>query len=249
MLPFRFAPRPSVYAAALLLATLPLAGGAQTTPKKPAAAAVPSATGSKTLSGSAGNGKLMSFKELEVCLKEQRDLNTRVPELQRQRDAMDVERKSIQAEADALKDESAKVAAFGERIKAYNARIKEQSEKVKSWRERQEAFDASERSGPSADRQRKELDKERDQLQKAQTALDAENLSLAAERDKVSAGFNERASAQEKAANDWNARSRALDGRFRAYEDDRLDWKGRCADRPYREDDEKLILRELDQAK
>jgi chromosome segregation ATPase len=241
--------RPALLTCALSLALAPLGLSAQTAAKKPAAAAVPAAGGNKTLSGGAGNGKLMSFKELEVCLKEQQDLNVRAPELQRQREAMDVERKRVVADAEALKADSALVSAIGEKIKAYNARVKEQGEKVQSWRDRQAAFESNDRTGPAVERTRKELERDRDLLQKNQTALDAENASLNEERGKVATGYSERVAAQEKAANDWNARSRTLDAASQTYEDDRLAWRGRCADRPYREDDEKLIRREMEKAK
>jgi hypothetical protein len=230
--------RPALLTCALSLALAPLGLSAQTAAKKPAAAAVPAAGGNKTLSGGAGNGKLMSFKELEVCLKEQQDLNVRAPELQRQREAMDVERKRVVADAEALKADSALVSAIGEKIKAYNARVN-----------RQAAFESNDRTGPAVERTRKELERDRDLLQKNQTALDAENASLNEERGKVATGYSERVAAQEKAANDWNARSRTLDAASQTYEDDRLAWRGRCADRPYREDDEKLIRREMEKAK
>lgn len=230
-------------AAAGLALCAPLVGWAQagtaatTAAKKPAAGK--SAT--KTISGAAAKGKLLTYKELEVCLKEQDALKLRPPELQRRRDTMEQERVAIQKDTDALKTDSTALAQLSERVKDFNARMKAQGEKVKSWRERDEEFAKANRTGTSADRQRKELEREREELQKSETALDAEGKTLGEERDKRAAGFNDRAVAQEKAASDWNARSRKLDEDFRAYEDDRKDWHARCAERSYREEDEKLI--------
>lgn len=222
----------------LLMALGPVGAMAQTKAKTQA----PAKNGvEKTISGGAVKGNALTFKELEACLKEQDALKTRPPELNKQRDAMEAERKLIQKEGDALKGDTELVTKLSERVKAFNARLREQGEKVKSWKERDEAFAAANRSGPSADRQRKELEAERQELQKNETALDTEAKDLEAERAKLSAGLIDRAAAQEKAATDWNARSKALDSAFQAYEDDRVDWKNRCADRPYREEWEKLI--------
>jgi len=218
----------------LLLALGALGAVAQTPPK-------PTGGGNKTLSGSAGNGKLMKYDELRLCLQQQDKLKQRQPELQRQRDVMDQERQAIAKDGDAVKAQNEALNTLGDKVKDFNARMKMQSDKVTAWKVRQDEFNAAGRSGPAADRQRKELEKDLAELQKAETALKTESDQIGAEREKLVAGYNERANQQEKAANDWNARSRTLDAAFQTYEDERLDWKGRCADRPYREDDEKLI--------
>jgi chromosome segregation ATPase len=221
--------------AGLLLALAPLSGQAQTSAKKPAADA------SKTLSGGAGKGKMLTFKELEVCLKDQDALKTRPPELQRRRDAMEAERKTIKDAGDALNADTDALKQLSERVKGFNARMHEQGEKVKAWKAHNEEFGAANKTGMSADRERKDLEHEREELQKSEAALDQEGKALNAEKDKLSGAFNERATAQQKAAEDWNARSRLLDADFQSYEDDRLDWKQRCADRPYHEEWEKMI--------
>src|SRR5574343_524846 len=143
----------------------------------------------KTLSGSAGSGKVMSFKELESCLKEQDGMADRVKQLQARRDTMDAERKGIQAEAEALK-------SGGEEINALAAKVKDFNERMKA---------------------------------------------LGVDRERLTAGYNQRAEAQAAKATDWNARSKALDNDFQAYEDQRLDWRQRCANRPYLEEHEKII--------
>lgn len=234
---------PVALCAGLLMTLAPVGAMAQTQAKTPAPAkkAAQAAGAEKTISGGAVKGKALTFNELEACLKEQDGLKTRPPELRQQRDAMELERKAIQKEGDAIKGDSEVLTKLSERVKAFNARLQEQGDKVKSWKERDEAFATANRSGPSADRQRKDLEAERQELQKSETALDAQAKDLEAERVKVGAGFNERAAAQEKAATDWNARSKVLDNAFQAYEDDRVDWKSRCADRPYRAEWEKMI--------
>lgn len=232
---------PVALCAGLLGALTPMGAAAQTKAKAQTPA---NKAAEKTISGSAGRGNALTFKEFEACMKEQEALRQRPPELQKKRDAMEAERKSILKEGEAIKAESESLTKLSERVKAFNARLREQGDKVKGWKEREEAFVTANRSGPSADRQRKDLETERQELQKSETALDAEAKELEAERVRLSAGFNERAVAQEKAATDWNARSKLLDAAYQSYEDDRLDWKSRCADRPYREEWEKILQRE-----
>jgi hypothetical protein len=232
---------PVALCAGLLMALGPVGVVAQTKAKTQAAG---KKAADKTISGGAIKGNALSFNEFEACMKEQDALKTRPPELNKQRDAMELERKAILKEGEALRSDTEQVTKLSERVKAFNARLLEQGNKVKGWKERDEAFATANRSGPSADRQRKDLETERQELQKNETALDAEAKDLEAERTKLSAGFNDRAAAQEKAATDWNARSKVLDGAFQAYENDRVDWKSRCADRPYREEWEKILQRE-----
>jgi hypothetical protein len=227
---------PAVLCVSLFMAGSP-AALAQAKPKKAEAAGT-----QKTISGGAMKGNALSFKEFEACMNEQDALKARTPELQKQRDALEAERKPIQQEGQAIKAEAEVLGRFGERVKAFNARLSEQGAKVKAWKEREEAFVAANRSGPGADRQRKDLEAERQELQKGETALDQQAKALQTERDQLGVEkFNAHATEQERAATDWNARSKALDQAFQAYEDDRGDWKSRCANRPYREEWEKLI--------
>jgi predicted nucleic acid-binding Zn-ribbon protein len=228
---------PVALCAGLLMALSPLGAMAQAKAKK----AADGGGADKTISGGPTKGKSLTFKELEACLKEQDALKTRPPELQKQRDAMEAERQAILKEGAAIKADSEELTKLSARVQAFNARMREQGEKVKGWKDRDEAFAMTNRSGPSADRQRKDLELERQALQVNETALDKEAKELEAERSKLAAGFSERAGAQEKAAVDWNARSKLLDKAYQAYEDDRLDWKARCADRSYREEWEKMI--------
>lgn len=195
----------------------------------------------KTLSGSAGSGKVMSFKELESCLKEQDGMADRVKQLQARRDTMDAERKGIQAEAEALKSGGEEINALAAKVKDFNERMKAQGERVAAWKARSDELAANDRSGPAVDRQRRELEKDRTDLAKNEAALDAESKALGVERERLTAGYNQRAEAQAAKATDWNARSKALDNDFQAYEDQRLDWRQRCANRPYLEEHEKII--------
>lgn len=240
---------PAALCAGLLLAQVSTEALAQTKPKKAEAAGAPkkaeAAGGQKTISGGAMKGNALTFKEYEACMKEQAVLKARTPELQKQRDAMEAERKTIQQEGETLKAQNETMTKFSARVKEFNARLAVQGEKVKAWRARDEEIAAAGRKGSAADQERKQLEADRQELQKAETALDEETKSLEAERDRLGvAAFNARATAQENAAIDWNARSKVLDKTFQAYEDDRLDWKSRCADRPYREEWEKILQQE-----
>jgi predicted RNase H-like nuclease (RuvC/YqgF family) len=230
---------PAVLCAGVLVALTP-AAMAQAKPKKAAPAVA-----QKTISGGAVKGNALTFNEYEACMKEQAALKTRTPELQRQRDAMEAERKAIQQDGEALKAQNETMANFSARVKAFNARLAVQGEKVKAWRARDEEIATGNRRGSAADQERKQLEADRQELQKTETELDQETKALEAERERLGvAGFNARATAQENAAIDWNARSKVLDKAFQAYEDDRVDWKNRCADRPYREEWEKILQNE-----
>ncbi len=232
---------PVVLCAGLLLALTPLGVAGQTKAKKPAEANA----AHKTISGGAVKGNALTFNEFEACMKEQAALKPRPPELQKRRDAMEVERKAILKEGEALKAENDGMLKLSERVKAFNGRLNAQGEKVKLWRARDEEIAAANRQGAAADQERKQLEADRAELQKSEAALDLEAKELEAERNRMGvAAFNARATEQEKAATDWNARSKALDADFQSYEDERLDWKRRCADRPYREEWEKILQRE-----
>ncbi len=232
---------PAVLCAGLLLALAPLGASAQTKAKK----AGDANAAQKTISGGSIKGNALTFNEYETCMKEQEALKQRPPELQKKRDVMEAERKTILKEGESLKAESDTMAKLSARVKEFNGRLTAQGEKVKLWRARDEEIAAGNRRGAAADLERKQLEADRAELQKAETALDLEAKELEAERARMGvAGFNARATAQENAATDWNARSKVLDAAFQSYEDDRLDWKGRCADRPYREEWEKILQRE-----
>ena len=99
----------------------------------------------KTLSGSAGSGKVMSFKELESCLKEQDGMADRVKQLQARRDTMDAERKGIQAEAEALKSGGEEINALAAKVKDFNERMKAQGERVAAWKARSDELAAFKR--------------------------------------------------------------------------------------------------------
>lgn len=231
---------PAALCAGLLLAQVSSEAMAQTKPKKAAA------TGTqKTISGGTGKGNALSFKEYEVCMKEQAGLKVRAPDLQKQRDAMEAERKTILQEGDAIRAQNETMVKFSASVKDFNARMAAQGVKVKAWLARNDEIIAGNRKGSAADQERKQLDADRQELQKSETALDQEAKALEAERERLGVpAFNARATAQEKAATDWNARSKTLDQAFQAYEDDRADWSRRCADRPYREEWEKILERE-----
>ena len=132
----------------LALALGALGAVAQTAPK-------PAAGGNKTLSGSAGNGKLMKYDELRLCLQQQDKLKQRQPELQRQRDGMDQERQAITKDGEAVKAQNEALNQLAEKVKDFNARMKVQSDQVAAWKARQEDFNAAGRTGPTAERQRK----------------------------------------------------------------------------------------------
>lgn len=226
--------------AGLVLAlAVPLAQ-AQTKPKKAGAAG-----SQKTLNGGAAKGNNLSFKEFEICLKEQDALKARTPDLQQQRDAMDAERKTILQEGEAIKAQGETMSKYSASVKDYNARLIAQGEKVKAWRARDEAIAAANRKGSAGDQERKQLEADRQELQKTEVAQDDEGKALKAERERLNVdAFNASVKAHEQAVTDWNARKKAQDALIQAYDDDQTEWASRCANRSYLEAWEKILRKE-----
>jgi hypothetical protein len=72
-------------------------------------------------------------------------------------------------------------------------------------------------------------------------ALDAEKTTLTGGVQVAVADFNTKASALDARVTDWNGRNAKLNDTGAELEAERKDWVKACADRRYREDDEKAI--------
>ncbi|MBQ0931480.1 hypothetical protein KAK07_10585 [Ideonella sp. 4Y16] len=227
---------PLIRPAALCAMALSLASLGAAAQTKPAAAPVPS----KTITGKAAVGKLMTFKELESCLKEYDQLKPKADDLNSRRAALTEERKSIEAEAEALRNDG-QAAALQAKVTAFNQRQVAFKERVEAFNKRSTEFNANPPSGSAGDRERKALDAERDQLLALEGPLRTEGQALTTERETIANNLKQRTDAQGAKANDWNARSKALDDEVAGFEETRLAWSERCGNRPYNEDHEKII--------
>jgi predicted nucleic acid-binding Zn-ribbon protein len=209
---------------------------------QPSLAATPAGTGdTKTLSGKSGSGKIMTREELRACMNRQQELaasktalDTRTQALQVEREAVEKQTAEVKAEQDVLMGRKGDVDGLNARMAAFSA-------KAKDYRERRADFEAADRTGPGADRERRLLDKEADELNKEQNALNAERDRVVGGSEQSVAAFNARVEQQQRAAQAWNEKSKQLTADQEAYEDRRVEWLDECANRRYREDDEKAI--------
>lgn len=228
---------PLIRPAALCLTALSLVCLGAAAQTKPAAAASPP---SKTITGKSAVGKLMTFKELESCLKEYDQLKPKADDLNNRRTALSEERKLIEAEADGLRNDG-QAAALQAKVSAFNQRQVAFKDRVEAFNKRSTEFNANPPSGSAGDRERKALDVEREQLLAMEGPLRTEGQALTTERETIANSLKQRTDAQGAKAADWNTRSKALDDEVATFEETRLAWSERCGNRPYNEDHEKII--------
>lgn len=205
----------------------------------------------QTLDGKApANGKVMSFNELKACIVQQETLKTRRTSLEADRAKLDGERAEIEKGSAALKVEREELTKRNDMIKAFNEKMKAFSAKVDEFKEKGESIKDGSLTGRNLERRQRELAREEAALQAEDEALKKEGEAVKAATDPAFVDqLNARIDAQTRRANEWNARSKAVDDASAKYEDDRVDWRANCGDRRYREDDEKLIRADLAKGK
>jgi chromosome segregation ATPase len=204
-------------------------------------AALAQAGDTKTLSGKAGTGKVMTREELRACIKQQGSLTSRKSELEGRQAALASERTKIQTDTDALKADQQALSSGKEQVEALNTRVAAFQARAKALQERREEFERVARSGPAADRERRLMEKETADLKKEESDIMAARESLVATSQAAVDKLNARAQAQQQQAEDWNERSKKLTAEQQAHEDERIGWIDNCGNRRYREDDEKAI--------
>lgn len=215
-------------------------------PVKPAAAAAATPSAPATdKTNSLGSGKstsaLLSREELRTCLSKEASIRTRLESLEGSRATLDIEKNSIATDQQTLRadraplDEAKKQAdAFGERARAFAA-------KVESWNQRVTRFNDAKREGPQAETERVQLNQEREEIGKERAALEADKSKISANSAQAVNAYNVKAQAVDARVADWNVRNGAWNQSSVGLETERQDWIGNCADRRYREDDEKAI--------
>lgn len=225
-------PNPPRLAVTLLVALL----------SAPLAAQTPAAGGAtKSLGGGAGTGKVLSYDELKACLTQQEALNRRRAEVEAAKPQLDADKAALVADQESLKADRAKVDEAQQAVRELNERYKDYSARVSAWNERSKTV--ADRTGMAANREREALDRERTELEKLQPALEADRVRLGDAPQKAVDAYNAKATALDARVADWNQRNAKLAQEAEAVNTDRQIWTTECADRRYREDDEKDILR------
>jgi len=208
------------------------------TPAKPAAAASAAAAAAAATSG---GKKLMTRDELRVCLKRNDDLKVRAKELDDIAAAINSQRPEIEQGLDAIRAERAAIEARAARAREFQPKMMAYSQKVQAFNARMGELNGRSRLTTSEGRELEDMRKQIPELEAERKALNEERERLLDGYEESVKAFAVKAKAAEDRAAEWNRRK---DQHTRDTEDltaASADWRRDCADRPYREDDEKAI--------
>jgi chromosome segregation ATPase len=227
--------KPLLTLAGLLLALGATIAVAQTTPTKPTGK-----TAAKTLNGkAAGNGKLMTREELRACLKRLDDLNQSGKEVDALRPPLDRERDELKASGEALKVERVEVDRQAAEVTEWNNKMRVLAADIEAFNKRSTAAQEAPRN--QQEKMAEELKADRERLQKTRDALAADEARLVPVYQSTAKAYNDRALARDAKVADWNQRNAAAGEASVKQQEERALWLNECANRPYREDDEKAI--------
>jgi small-conductance mechanosensitive channel len=201
-----------------------------------AAAAAPAAT-----PATVGGKKIMSREELRACLKRNDDLKARSKDLDDQATAINAERPQIEQTLEAIRAERASLEARATRIREFQPKMVAYGQKVETFNRLMGELSGKTRMTTSEGRQLEELRKQIPALEAERKALNAEREQLLEGYEDAIKAFAVKAKAAEDRAAEWNQRKtrHTQDGEDMTAAS--ADWRRDCADRPYREDDEKAI--------
>lgn len=188
-----------------------------------------------------GGKRVMTRDELRACLRRNDELKVRAtdldgqataingqrPEIEQGLEAIRAERATLEARAVRIREFQPKMVAYGQKVEAFNRRMDELGAKTRLTTSEGREFEDMRKQIPAFEAERKALNEERERL------LDGYEDSIKA--------FAAKAKAVEERAAEWNRRKSQ-----HAQDNEDLtaassDWRRDCADRPYREDDEKAI--------
>ncbi|NBQ90205.1 MAG: hypothetical protein EBS47_04470 [Betaproteobacteria bacterium] len=217
-------------------------------PSKPASAAKPASPAAPAKAAAApapaavvGGKKVMTRDELRVCLQRNDDLKVRAKELDDQAGVINAERPQIEQMLEGIRADRANLEGRAARIREFQPKMAAYAQKVEAFNKRMGELNGKERMTTS---ERRQLDELRLQI----PDLDAERKALNEERDRLLDGYEEgvkafagKAKAAEDRAADWNQRKTRHTQDTEDLTAASADWRRDCADRPYREDDEKAI--------
>ena len=207
---------------------------------KPAAAAAAAAAPAAT-PATVGGKKIMSREELRACLKRNDDLKARSKDLDDQATAINAERPQIEQTLEAIRAERASLEARATRIREFQPKMVAYGQKVETFNRLMGELSGKTRMTTSEGRQLEELRKQIPALEAERKALNAEREQLLEGYEDAIKAFAVKAKAAEDRAADWNQRKTRHTQDSEDMSAASADWRRDCADRPYREDDEKAI--------
>jgi chromosome segregation ATPase len=195
---------------------------------------------SKTLAGKGtGSGKVLTREELRTCMKRLGDVNQSTKDIEQRRAVLEREKDEFVKSGEALKAERADADAKLAAVREWEGRMRAHGAEIETFNKRLTA--AEELSRNQREQQVKELEAERERLNKARQPLTEDEARLVPAYQNAVKAYNEKASARDALAGEWNGRNKALSDASLKHEEERTAWLLECANRPYREDDEIAI--------
>lgn len=215
---------------------------AKKTAKTPPAATTAPALAKPNALG-AGNSKdpLLTRDELRVCLKDEENVRLALADVDGARVLLDKDRVVLDTDRETLKAERAPIDKMQAQAVDFGVRSKAFTERAADFQRRANEFKESGLRGEKADTAREALVQEQTRLETERLALEAERVRLKTESAEVIGAYNTKAQALEGRVTEWNGRNGALNARVKTLETQRQTWIDTCADRRFREDDEKAI--------
>jgi chromosome segregation ATPase len=228
--------KPALFASGLLLSLAAAVAVAQTAPlAKPGGKSA-----AKTLGGkAAGTGKLMTRDELRACLKRLDDINLSAKEVEAQRPQLDSERDELKVSGDALKAERAEVDRKLVDVRDWETKVRALGTDIDSFNKRSAELKDAPRN--QQEKLAEDLKADRERLQKTREGLAVQEAAVVPVYQDAVKTYNERATARDARVADWNQRNKAAVDASATHQEARALWLNECANRPYREDDEKAI--------
>lgn len=177
---------------------------------------------------------ILSKEELRACMKREVAVNDQRTAAEARKAKLDAERAEVVRLSEGLQPMKADV-----ETKA--AAVKQLNERTRALGERIQAFNAKAANPPADAAGRTALAEEEKQLKTEAAAIEAEGKPLQATYEAAVAALNEKAKVHDERAAAWNEQQTQVVAVTREAEQARQGWMLECADRRYREDDEKAI--------
>ena len=183
----------------------------------------------------------MTRDELRACLQRNDDLKIRSKEIDDRAVSINAERPQIEQSLDGIRAERAALESRAAQIREFQPKMLAYRKKVEDFNKLMSEFNGRERLSASEGRQLEELRKQLPELEAERKALNDERERLLAGYEESVTAFAAKAKAVEDRAADWNQRKTKHTQDTEDLTAASADWRRDCADRPYREDDEKAI--------
>lgn len=177
---------------------------------------------------------ILTREELRACMKREAEVEAARTAVEKRQAELDAERAQITALTDGLKPLKAE-------HEAAQARIREANDKRKALGARIAAFNTKAATPPADAAAREALQAEQKALNDEAAVLDREGGPIEAQYRAAVDALNAKAQVHDQRAEAWNSRRTALADEAAAVDTQRKGWAADCADRRYREDDEKAI--------